>query len=759
MSSREVRCRVTKDGWVFEAGEFRAEKTVGPFMPDEVPVKEVAERLGVSVVDVAVAMARARFPGRPVKVEFDPSDAEAIRLTDVGARHVGRKVRFRAFIAAEGAWSAVPRHVRVGCGCDAAPVYDLSKAENYRLLRDYLLRPYETYKCPSCKRRGRLKPVEGEGAEWIDCVKLRVRPVAEEADPERLHKTLMIYLVGQRAPVKKEAELCGYVEAGRGGVLTAVCFTAEPAEAEPVFTEEDFKEFKKFSKLSEEELTNLVVPGCAGRPTAKLAILLTLHSPRRLVFEGEEMRGWLNTLFLGDTTTYKSRSLKWLANQGFGPYCTAELASEVGLTVAVDPELNELMWGILPQQHGRLALIDGLQNLGPTQMAALREAMRMGRVVVRKKVAGEALTETRIIAAANPPKPLDEYRLCAEALAETRCFLNPVDIARWDLIVRFKDDDVPAEEIAHHRLRQPPIPFDILKKHVLWAWSLTPDQVVFTEEAEKAVDKAYVEFMEFAYSKLPLIHRGYKETIARVAAAYAVLRHSVEKTDQIRRSYDIIDQLDQLTRLRREGGGGLLVVVRPEHVEWAVEYLWHLLELWDYAGYVIEARKEEELTDEEYEKLKEEFESDEILRDVFEAIVEKSGITCTMIQKKVNISRQTVIDRAHKLKAMGLVSARERSRGYRLTAKGVKFAKKLTGGTPTSLREKSGQLVKLVYPNHESDISDGRVIVKPLPEPYHGRCGLCGEEQLLEFYVEIDGLGCHACRRCRGEVAGSEVDE
>jgi len=671
MSSREIRCRLTKDGWIFEAGEFRAEKAVGPFMPDEVPVKEVAEKLGVSVVDVAAAMSRAKFPTRPVKVEFDPSDAEAIRLTDVGAKYVGKKVKFRAFIAAEGAWSAVPRHVRVGCGCDAAPVYDLSKSENYRFLRDYLLRPGEFYKCPSCKRRGRLRPVEGESAEWIDYVKLRVRPVAEEADPERLHKTFVIYLVGARPPVKKEAELCGYVEAGRGGVLTAVCFTAEPAEPEPIFSETDFKEFEKFSKLSEEELPELVVPECAGRPTAKLAILLTLHSPRRLMFEGKRIRGWINTLFLGDTTTHKSESLRWLEEQGFGPYCTAELASEVGLTVAVDPELNELMWGTLPQQHGKVAFIDGLQRLETGQMAALREAMRMGKVVVRKKVAGEALAETRIIAAANPPRPLSEYPLLAQAIAETRCFRNPVDVTRWDLIVRFKDDDVPAEEIARHRPKEPPIPFDVLKKHVLWAWSLTPDQVVFTEEAERAVDEAFSELVQFSHTALPLIHRGYKETIARVAAAYAVLRHNVQ-----------VEQLEQWSS-SQGSGVGVYVIVEPGHVRWAAEFLWRLAELWDYPEYVMKLRREEEISDDEYALLKGLLEEDEILERVFYAIVEKNGITCRVLAKKLNISQTTVVDRTSVLRSHGLIDAHERKPGYWLTAKGAKFARKLMMETHT----------------------------------------------------------------------------
>ena len=240
-----------------------------------------------------------------------------------------------------------------------------------------------------------------------------------------------------------------------------------------------------------------------------------------------------------------------------------------------------------------------------------------------------------------------------------------MDVARWDLIVRFKDDDVPDEEIARHRPKEPPIPLDVLKKHVFWAWSLTPDQVRFTEEAERAVDEAFSELVQFSHTALPLIHRGYKETIARVAAAYAVLRHSVR-----------VEQVKQFSSSRGEGVG-VYVVVEPEHVRWAADFLWRLAELWDYPEYVMKLRREEEISDDEYALLKGLLEEDEVLERVFEAIVEKNGITCRVLAKKLNVSQPTVIDRTSVLRSHGLVDAHERRPGYWLTAKGARFARKL----------------------------------------------------------------------------------
>ena len=63
-------------------------------------------------------------------------------------------------------------------------------------------------------------------------------------------------------------------------------------------------------------------------------------------------------------------------------------------------------------------------------MESLREVRRKGRVVIRKVVSGVAPARTRILASANPRKSMEFYTFEAQAIADTKCFRDPVDITR-----------------------------------------------------------------------------------------------------------------------------------------------------------------------------------------------------------------------------------------------------------------------------------------------------------------------------------------
>jgi len=119
------------------------------------------------------------------------------------------------------------------------------------------------------------------------------------------------------------------------------------------------------------------------------------------------------------------------------------------------------------------------------------------------------------------------------------------------------------------------------------------------------------------------------------------------------------------------------VVVKPEHVEWVAEFLWRLAELWDYPEYVMMLKQEEEISDDEYALLKGLLEEDGVLGRVFEAIVEKNGITCRVLAKKLNVSPPMIVDRTSTLKSHGLIDAHERRPGYWLTDRRARFARKL----------------------------------------------------------------------------------
>lgn len=78
--------------------------------------------------------------------------------------------------------------------------------------------------------------------------------------------------------------------------------------------------------------------------------------------------------------------------------------------------------------------------------------------------------------------------------------------------------------------RTPWLDADLLRQHVLWAWSRTPDQVRFTKRAETAIFKT-AEFLATKFGqadRVPLCNPSeLPDKLARIAVGHAALAHSV----------------------------------------------------------------------------------------------------------------------------------------------------------------------------------------------------------------------------------------
>lgn len=278
--------------------------------------------------------------------------------------------------------------------------------------------------------------------------------------------------------------------------------------------------------------------GLVGRNNLAFAGLLAFFTPLWVKLGNEVQRGWGIVIFVGDTTTGKSETLrKLIMLLKVGMLITAETASTVGL-VGTAMQLEEegwfVDWGFLVLCDRKLLAIDGVHKLPFSCWAALAEAERTGVVTIAKAAKDSAYARTRQIKVANPvdreaekwaTKDLADFRYPVQALPT---ILDRTGIARLDLAVFAGSDDVKAEEVNKKTNSRHAPELELLSEALKWCWSGTAE-IVFTSEAlDEILNAATTLYNTFHCSAIPLISLDIKWKLARLSAALAFLTISTE---------------------------------------------------------------------------------------------------------------------------------------------------------------------------------------------------------------------------------------
>lgn len=415
-------------------------------------------------------------------------------------------------------------------------------------------------------------------------------------------------------------------------------------------------------------------PHIVKRAKPKLMAALTVLSPHKATIHEDEEE-WvedtlLRSFMFGDTKTAKTRLLLEAERLG-ADYVTAETSTRTGLLYTIDYEANPkvLVWGVIPLADREAVALDGLQALNVEEMGQLREALETGHVKVRRALSGDAPARTRILAALNPPRgrTMSDYTFMTDALLDLTPFRDPADLSRWHGCWPFKAGDVPPEDIVEAKMSNGSPERELLRKLVLWAWSLEPSQVHVAPETWAAVKRTAKTFMA-RYRGHPLVHDGYRHVVLRWACAWAVLTFSVD------------DRLN--------------LNVKSWHVELAKRLLEDMLEALEAEAW-LEFRQGKATTEEELEHLINELSKQPSLKEMLRAVEELELAPVSVLSFKLDLSERTIKEKAKALKGLGLITSGPK--GYALTGKGKRVLKvlmerggvlgqvHLTGGTPEKI--------------------------------------------------------------------------
>lgn len=326
------------------------------------------------------------------------------------------------------------------------------------------------------------------------------------------------------------------------------------------------------------------------RDETLLAALLTYHSLLRFKVPWDPLpiRGWLELAVIGDTGTGKSALMEKLQTfTGLGTRVNAESTSRTGLTYKMEQAGSGgawyIVWGAWPLADKELIWIDECTGISREEYGHMTMARSEGKLEVKRAVTAETPSRVRAILTGNVPqgKRLSDHGQGVEALKE---IFNNEDIRRFDFAVFMKSTDVDPEKFNQEIKDYPQsITGEMLKNNILFAWSRNFDQVTFTADAIDAILSASTELSKIYgnATDIPLVNPSdQRNKMARLSAALAALTHSVDESGEV-------------------------ITVWPGHVEYIKEFL---KSIYNAPGcglnyYARLSVKEEELTDEKYNKI------------------------------------------------------------------------------------------------------------------------------------------------------------
>jgi len=246
----------------------------------------------------------------------------------------------------------------------------------------------------------------------------------------------------------------------------------------------------------------------------------------------------------------------------------SSIAGIIGGLQQVGDKRFYLTWGKIPMNDSRLVVLDEVSGLEVEDLAQLSGIRSSGVAELTKIVSEKTYARTRLIWLSNPRtgSSLRTYSPGVKAVVEL--IGKSEDVARFDLAMAASTDEVDPAEIHYQRARTE-IPEhiytqDLCKQLILWAWSRKPTQVIFWPETITTIYRHALSLGKTFSPEIPLIESASIHIkLARIAAAVAARVFSTDETT------------------------GQSVVVKPIHVEYAVQFLMSIYSnpAFDYYGF------------------------------------------------------------------------------------------------------------------------------------------------------------------------------
>lgn len=292
------------------------------------------------------------------------------------------------------------------------------------------------------------------------------------------------------------------------------------------------------------------------RRDVSIAVDLVYHTALHFYFQNQFVkRGWGELLILGDSGQAKTTLVERLMNHyRLGELHSGESSKRTGLVYSLQQNNKRwfLVWGAFPLNDGGLITIDELSGISEDDLAVMSDVRSSGIAKSTGVITAETTARTRAIYISNPRngRPLNTETHGVNAVL--KLFGKTEDVRRLDLAMAVASGDVDPTIVNKPVDDMPTIihtyDSDLCNLRVLWAWSRTPDQIKFEDDAVEATLKHATTMGRKYSSKVPVVEAADQRIkIARLAVAAAAC------------VYSTVDGKD--------------VIVKKEHVDFVVDFM------------------------------------------------------------------------------------------------------------------------------------------------------------------------------------------
>lgn len=279
-----------------------------------------------------------------------------------------------------------------------------------------------------------------------------------------------------------------------------------------------------------------------GRDILHVAFDMIWHSVGSFkIGDRVERKGWLEALIVGDTRTGKSE----VASRLMRHYRSGQMLSCEGMSFAgivggvqqIDGRWH-LTWGAVPMNDRRMVVLDEVSGLKDKDVIEQMSSIRSSGVAQITKISSEATSaRTRLAWIGNPAdgSMLADFPGMGMDALRTLVPANE-DIARFDFVIAAAKGEVPDEIInaGFSELHDPVYKSEDCEALIKWTWSLTRNDVVFSEAAAKASVKAALDLGRRYVTDPPLIQsENVRFKLLRIAAAIAARTFSVNRAGKL----------------------------------------------------------------------------------------------------------------------------------------------------------------------------------------------------------------------------------
>lgn len=263
-----------------------------------------------------------------------------------------------------------------------------------------------------------------------------------------------------------------------------------------------------------------------GRVDLFGALILTYLSVTEIYWRGGYLKGWLDTMVIGDTRTGKSQmAQRFTKALGMGSYINGENARATGVIGGVQRMGDSwiITWGAIPMNDRGLLVVDEASGLSIDDIKDLSATRSSGAVTINKIAKGEARARTRLIWLSNPRsgRNLEEFYWRGFG-AFTEFIPVAEDQARYDIVLTAAREDV--EELSGYKDTGESPPIELWQTLVTFAWNLPSTAIRYTDEVAQYIAEG-ARNLGKKYGGGPLVVEvAVHEKLIRLACAISILR-------------------------------------------------------------------------------------------------------------------------------------------------------------------------------------------------------------------------------------------